>query len=822
MMKKKITLAVLMGIALSLVSHIADAQVAPKAAPIPRLFKVELTGYPEMTIINFKLEAVPKYRMEPNTERGTIKIIIDGFGYSPALDYKSFEDVRVKKILFKKEASAAVAEIYLKDMRNSIFHSLSPDGKTIVLHLKQRKEMMSLRMDASSPEERQAKARRDAEQAKKSKQLEATSGRDAFKKAVASYQKNDFKAARDDLEEFMKKHPNSVYMEKAMFLYAEALYMLIARERKYSYQAMEAYRAAMNRYPNSADIPRASIRLGDLYYNTDMDIEAMAIYQRVFEKFPQNKYSQRALMGRARIYLDRKLYYEASNELEKVLLLYPGAPEVREAKFQIAEALYLRGQYEMSLKTFESADKRWPSYVKQNPRTLFRFADVYYKLGRSAKAKAMFTDLVNLFPAIGHGRMGVNRIADIYLAEGKTDAAVRLLGLQARIAPDEPEGVESRLRLAALGQAEEKIADIRAEGIVAYPDYVNPLAAYNDIIKKHPDWEQAREAMFQKAKFYHRQKLYIESIITLKGLMRQSKDMAGATVVLDLVKENLNEMVHTFHGQRGHFAVLYTYYDHFDPFFTGLKDPGLLMDVADAYYEMGIFSRSLDKYRQAAALDTEPKFADRSAFGAGRALAALGQHGEAAEGLIPFMAKFAHSPYAAPALETLGEAYSALGKPALAIGAFKAALPIETNPLVASYTAYRAGMLHKEGGEFADAIRMFKDSIDRYKPTYGSVDDYYKMDSHFQMMEAAYRGGMFTDAIAFSKKAVERYSTNKHAVWARYVKGQSETKIDEDETAMASMKALAKDEATTIFGKVAAATADNGDWKIRNKNLFPY
>lgn len=806
-----------------LLPHQLYAAPAPMGdGPAIKMENATLTGDPEFSTLTFNFSRAVTYEVDPQLGKKTINVIFHQSTFSPTLDYKTFEDFRIKHISFKLTQGNVVAAIQLKDIKNAISHSLSPDGKTLTIRFKQRAALMPVISDTSTPEERAAKAKRDVELTKKSQQMEKESGREAFQKCVTDMQKMDFKAARDGLQRFIETYPKSVYLEKAVFMYAEALYVLTMKERKYAPRAIDAYRLALSKYPESEAVARANLRLADLYYSQDMDIEALATYQGIFERFTDSKFAQRALLGRARIYVDRKLYYEASNELEKILLLYPASAEIRDAKFQIAEAFYLLGRYEDALRSFESADKRWPSFIRQNPQTFYRYADTNYRLDKRDKARGLFADLANLYPTNGHGLNAVNKLADIYLAEGKTTVAVKLLNIQARAWPDQPAGVESRLRLAALGQGDTKVITAKEADLTPYPDYFDPMGAYNDVIKKHPDWDYAQEALFQKAKLYHRNKRYIESVVTLQSMMRKYPALAATPPVLDLVKENLFAMVRNFHSQDGSFAVLYTYYGNFDPFFADVKDPEIIMNVADAYYGMGLFGRSFEKYKRAEEL-LKGEQRERLAFGKGRALAAIDDGAGAAAELSPFMGVYAKSPYAPYALQILGDLYAVQENRPRAIAAYRAGLDYSTSKgLLASYTAYRAGIASKQEKDYTGAIKYFKAAIDRYRPYLDRIDDFYQKDSHFQLMEAAYRGGLYRDAIDYSGDAVTKFPDAKLVSWARFVKSDSEAKLSEDEKALEGLKSIVKDEPSSVFGKVADATINNAGWKTKNRNLFQY
>ncbi len=824
---RKVALFLVIGIAatvaLGWLGYASGAVSAPAAVPKSRVLTAELKTEAEVSVMTFTLKSPTKYRIEPLTAKSTYLLVFPDSDHNPALAYKEFGDARVRKVdFYQRKVKDAVAEIVLKDIKTSIYHSLSDDGLTLTLRFKGRTALLPLTVDPTSPEEQSAKAKRDEEMAQKSLSLYSYSGRQEFKEAMDDYRKSDFKSANTKLKEFIDRYPKSVYLEKAYFVRAEALYSMTAKEKKYAGRAMDAYQEVISKYPEAEATARAHIRLADLYSSQEMDVEALAIYENVMKARPGSKYALHGMLGRARIYLSRKLYYEAYNELEKILLLYPDSKEVREARFQIAQAYYLRAKYEDALKVFEASDKKWPSYLKTDRMALYSFADTNFRLKKYDRANELFLELLNLFPGSAEGKEAINRLADIYIEHGDIRAAVKLLGMQARSAPEEPAGLASRLRLAALGQYPDKVVTAADSIIVSYNDYLDPMRTYNNIIRKHPTTMQAREALYQKAKMYYRQSRHIESVVTLKALMKRFPELATSPQVLDLIRINLFALVRDFNGQKGHFAVLYTYLDHFDPFFVGVRDPEVLMNVGDAYYEMGLFSRSLEKYVEAGKLENSAPFKDRITYGEGRAYAALQKHDEAVARLGHFVSgAMAKSTYATDAMHILAGMQEDKKDFPAAIVAYERATALEKDGPMATFAAYRAGLLHKKNGEYRKAIQSFEAAIAKFKPV-PPLDDYYYADSHFQMMECAYRAGMYKDAILFSERAQKLYPEAVQSRWARFVKSDSEVKLSEDEKSVASLRALDKEDTTSIYGRVAMASVGNIEWKEKNRNLFPY
>jgi tetratricopeptide (TPR) repeat protein len=562
------------------------------------------------------------------------------------------------------------------------------------------------------------------------------------------------------------------------------------------------------------------MRLGDLNFDLNMDIEALASYDSLVSEFPKSKFSLSALLGKADIYLRREQYDQAYNELERILLFFPAAKEVREARFKIGEAFYLRKRYETALQIFEDSDAKWPTFVRSNADTLAAFADSYFQLRRYDRAIELYAELANFFPESDLGRDAINRIGDIYLIRGELEPALKLFGEQARRRPDDKAGLDARLRLAAMGHSPDKIISEREAVIWTFPDYFHPMESYEDIIKNHPETVQARDAMYQKAWLLGQRKQYIESILLLKEMMAAFPRTKLLDPVLSLVKENLYKIVRSHHSQQGYYSVLRIYYENFEPFFMEVKEPDVIIKVGDAYYEMGLYDRSIEKFDQARDADKAGRFKDRVRYSKGRSYVAQRKFAQAVEMLEPFSDILDNSAFAPDAMHLLGDVYNERADKAAAIKSYMRAMAIDPEHERVSETAYNLGILFKEDGRYRQAVNFFNMAINRYRPVGERPDPFHVQESYYQLIEANYRDERFDDAINFADHAVKRYPEHKQVTWALYVKSASETKLSEDEKAAESLKELAKKEPATIYGKVANATVQIADWKLKYRELF--
>jgi len=788
------------------------------------VIKVSSKSEKEKTRVIFHFTHPVTYSIAPDTQQKLIKISFPQSGLkNPSLRKPDIEDGRINKVRLKTGFNSnLIATIYLQDLKTSIYHSLSKNRRELTFTFRDREMLMAIDSGMEGRKRRVARNKERLEYAKKLEAMEKDSGRDIYAKAMVEFQGNKFPEALVSFDKFLKHYPNSVYKEKALFTRAETVYRIAKNDHTRIREAIDAFRVANFSFPNSIYRQRGRLRMGDLFFDMNMMIEASAIYHSILKNNPTGKFVLAALKGRANIYMKKGDYAQAYNALERILLLFPGTKEVRDVRFRIADAFYKDKKYKKALAVYEDSHQKWPTYRSTHSFTLNSFADTYYQLGRYEDAKKLYFDLINLYPKTGFGRNAVNRMSNILLKEDDLNTAVKLLGMQTRDNPRDDSGLESRLLLASLGHSPKKIIDERTSVIVNYNDYFKPEETYNNIISEFEGSKQAKSALFQKAKFLYERKRYINSIVTTKKLIINFPDSKYSKATKRLIQNNLYRIIETLHSQKGYYRLLAVYYSNFDPFLADVKDATIIAKVADAYYELGLYSRALEKYKHSARLDRQGLLKEMLRYKMGKSYNMMEAYKDAEESLYPFTSRWRNSVYAADALHLLGDVYYHQGETKKAIMAFNKALITNPKHLRVSKTAYLLGLIYKEKKNYKKAEINFKRAIRRYRKKVGEPEDGYIAESYYQLVESAYLSGNFSDAIKYSNRVVTLYKNNSQNSWAKYVKSDSEVKLSRDETAIASLKGLAEAEGSSVFGLVATATLENINWKNKNKDLFTH
>lgn len=599
----------------------------------------------------------------------------------------------------------------------------------------------------------------------------------------------------------------------------ETMYLMAKRDKALIPDALRSYNDALVRYPDSSMAPQAMMRRGSLYLDQEFNIEALTEFGSMLRTDPKGKYAVNAMLSSARIYMQQKKYVKAYNELEKILLLFPAHRQVRDVKYMMAETYHDRGQYGVADKIFAEAMKTWPTYPKTNPATFMKIADTSLKLGRINEALEDWYTIINLHPVSTEARVSMLNIADVYTEINKKKQAARTLENLVAKYPKNKEAALARIRLASLGAENPEL--LKGSEIFDYTAFEKPFKTLDDVIEKFPDSKIAEEAMLRKGKAYSAQKRYISSVIAFKELLRTYPSARMSDEVFNLTQQSFLKMIGKFYEQDGFFTVLMTYYDNFDPFLRGIKNPVVLAAIADSYSRLTLYDRALEYYRLANRYDEKGRMLPGTAFRIAKAYLDKSDFPEARKTLERYLKDFPQSPHAVTVRHLLGDALYELGRHTEAATEWRLAIEADpANPRV-SRSLYNLAFGYKTAGQYTMAVDSFNRAIDTYKPAiYTGVDDRYIKDSHFQLAEVYYLEQDYPNAIREARAARERYPEDKRNEWMDYIISVSYERINMDELAMAKLEDLSRRAPSSPIGRVSTAKLKTYEWKMKNPELF--
>ncbi|MBI3814701.1 MAG: tetratricopeptide repeat protein [Nitrospinae bacterium] len=412
-------------------------------------------------------------------------------------------------------------------------------------------------------------------------------GREIYEEGLKLYQGEKHEEAIAKLTEFVEIYPGGKYGENALYLIADANYIISKKDETMYQSALDAYKTAASKFPKSHKREMALLRMGKLYEKRKLYIEAKASYQTLVNEYPKGKYAAQALIYKAEILIEEKKFKEAHKQLERVLVLYPFSTVVRDATFKIADSYFLEKDYIRAEELYREASQKWPTFPKANPLVMFNIGETYFINEKYKDARNIFFDLINLFPQNESAAHAMIRIGDAYYKEGRhTDAVLVYAEVISRF-PESEDIYSIRMKMADAGIEQPNL--VGASAIFDYTSYIEPMNTYQDVIVKNPSAPLVQEAMFKKGGVLSAENRYVEAIMTFKHLLTLYPDYKMAEEVKSAMRAAFFKIIDTYHSQKGFYTLLLTYYKNFDPFLKDIKDPKILFEIGDSYQQMGLY-----------------------------------------------------------------------------------------------------------------------------------------------------------------------------------------------------------------------------------------
>ena len=375
----------------------------------------------------------------------------------------------------------------------------------------------------------------------------------AFQKAFVMGLQRNYEGKIRELDELMRRYPNSIYYDDALYEKSRALTML-GRET----EAIKVLEELIAKFPDSPLTSQAGIQLGQLYYNTGNYPKSVAAYKRVIEKFPGSEDARNALISLETVYRDMndiESYINYANSLPGGLRIAPSRQD--SLTFLAAERVYMKGSR-------DEARQALIRYLQSYPDGAFG-SDANYYLGVIADEKGNKDEALGYFrKVIDAGNSEFMENALLYAAQAEYEkgnyrqalADYAKLANTSRNAANRQEGLMGMLRtqmklenyneavrtatdlLASAALSPEMATEARYLRGKAYLQLKDPDKAMADFQAIANDTRSVygAEAQFILADTYYRWKSYDRAEAQVKDFMQKGTPhqywMARAIIVL--------------------------------------------------------------------------------------------------------------------------------------------------------------------------------------------------------------------------------------------------------------------------------------------------
>lgn len=241
-----------------------------------------------------------------------------------------------------------------------------------------------------------------------------------FQKAI-SYGfvgKNDLKI--ENLNSFMKAHPDSKYADDALYELGNT-YVTQNNVTK----AVETYDRLEDEYKGSSYISKAILRQGLVYYNNDKDQQALVKFKEVVSKFPRTEEANEAVATARLIYMDNNKVDEYAAWVKTLDFVEVSNADLDNDTYNAAEKQYLQNNSKQAVSGFSGYLANFPNglhALKAN----FYLAQLYFADGLGTNA------IPNYEYVIGKSRnefteQSLARLCEIHLKNKTYDKAIPVL-----------------------------------------------------------------------------------------------------------------------------------------------------------------------------------------------------------------------------------------------------------------------------------------------------------------------------------------------------------------------------------------------------------
>src|SRR5690554_3382525 len=216
----------------------------------------------------------------------------------------------------------------------------------------------------------------------------------------------------EDLISFIKKYPNSVYRDDALY---ELGNTYVAQNK--TAEGISAYDQLVRDIPNSSFVPKALMKKALIYDNTGRSNEALAVFKRVAKDFPSTPEALQAVASAKIIYIDEGKVSEYAAWVKTLNYVEVGDTELDDATYMAAEQPYLENNHSQAKTRFEAYLKQFPN-GKNALKAHFYLGQIFFNDKKADQAIPHFKYVVDRERS-EYTEQALARISELHL--GKKD-----------------------------------------------------------------------------------------------------------------------------------------------------------------------------------------------------------------------------------------------------------------------------------------------------------------------------------------------------------------------------------------------------------------
>jgi len=567
-------------------------------------------------------------------------------------------------------------------------------------------------------------------------------------------------------------------------------------------------------------VPRAYYNIGRNYLTLKFWEEAFNNFEIILRKYPESPYSKSAIFHQGVIHLNMERYEKSIELLEKFVEESAQFPNIHAAYYKIGEAQFQLKRYKEAKKNFDKAWSLNAAYMKKDPELMFHMGEAYFENQDYNTARALYEQLVDLYPAESFSNLVAIRIGDFLRAESKEDDAIKAYEKAINEYPKE---------LSLIGKM--RIANILAEK-PGKGHYEKAIEIYDFVIDNQTASDLLiEEAMLRKAltlSLFHQ---YPSAIANLEQFCEKYPENIYVEnhIIHDRIQETIKAYVENYYFNSEYLNALGVFEQYENTYYKRpqysacfklkpdenpktiaeklIKKAPLFL-VADSYYRLRLYDKALELYEIMLQDANDPQSLV-VLFNKGNIFDSLERPEEAQRVFLQFISQYPEHVYTPLVKKTLGDSYFKVHKAdriSRAIRIYQQTIRdyqdsenIMEREIIPSCW-FALGKLYQGIGRYDDAIDAYKNVLNAYEhPLQSEFVDEKVVETYFILGDLYKELNQLPEAMETYSEAVRLFPNSDRTPWAKFYQGEIYVKNE------------MKDQALKIFEELMKAAEKNPD-----------
>jgi tetratricopeptide (TPR) repeat protein len=630
--------------------------------------------------------------------------------------------------------------------------------------------------------------------------------RTLYQEALKRFRQGEFLKADRIVSKIVPKNLDSPLAEALTFFKADCDFRRAETEDAEAQAfigAIERFREAIIRFPESRFAPDAILAMGKGYRRIKFFQEAVVQYEHFLRKFPGSPAAPEALFWKGESLFQTGRYEEAKRVFEEFARGFPRSIHGRIAGLRIGDCFYKMGDLKRARDQYGTVISESLEFSYTPLDSLFHAGLSFLKNGDLQKGREILFKAVNLDPQNEQGKGIMGAIIQSYLEENRNEEALRAtLLLCENFGGEDPKGMELvRLADMRLGHPQLRWPPLFVDV------YLDPVGVYQDFLDQSQDMNLSDQVMYRQALALVGRGDVHEAVTKLEKILSQRHQDLLRQRSSSLLAYALNSLIQRQHGQSAYLDVVELYKIHADFLLSDEnRDKGGLLLVAESYKSLGLLEDALAVYQQ---LKGTRGFAeDYVLFQIGHLLSLNGDKKAAREVLAGLQENFPSSLY-------LGEVQKLLGDLSFDMRDYRAA--IQWYRLVLARAAgrpemgrvyVRLGRSLMATGQYQEAIAAYQGSVESVLPLQDKpwakellVESLSEMATYYDDQNK------IPNALEYYRRIVRFASSEDKVNWALYRLGENYRKIGNLEMMKRTFDDLIDRSPDSLWSKLAVQAA---------------